>query len=76
MMDLLLRPLYGGLVVWQVAAALVVLAGTITVLRRVLQRPVREHPFMGARTCAGCGWRGQVSRFDEACPRCSRSFTT
>ena len=75
MTEYLFRPVYGGFVVWQVAAAVVVLFGTLAVLRRLLRRPVREHPFMGARTCPTCGWRGQVSRFNEVCPRCARPFT-
>ena len=73
--DLLNRPLYGGVVVWQAAAGVIVLLGTLKLLRRLLRRPVREHPFMGARTCPACGWRGQVSRFNEVCPRCARPFT-
>lgn len=75
MMDFLYRPVYGDFVVWQVAAAAVVALGLLALLRRLLRRPTPQHPFMGARTCPACGWRGQVSRFNEVCPRCARPFT-
>ncbi|MCA9525919.1 MAG: hypothetical protein KC549_06435 [Myxococcales bacterium] len=73
--EALLYPLPGGFVAWQAAAALVVLLGGYGLAKRLLRQPERQHPFMGARTCGGCGWRGNVSRFNDVCPRCGRNFT-
>ena len=75
MTDFLFVSLYGPFVVWQALATAVVLVGAAVITRRTLRRPPVDHPFMGARTCPICGWRGRVTRFDEACPRCARPFT-
>ena len=73
--DLLLRPVYGDFVIWHVAAASLGLVLLFVVVPRLLKRDQRVHPFMGARTCGGCSWRGQVGQWNEQCPRCGKSFT-
>lgn len=73
--ELLMRPIYGNFVLWQVAAAGIALLLLLTLIPRLLKRDQRVHPYMGARTCGGCGWRGQVGQWNEQCPRCGQSFT-
>lgn len=76
MQDLLSTHVWGGFVVWHVAAAVLALLVLLKLLPALLKRDRRVHPYMGARTCGGCGWRGQVGQWNEQCPRCGRSFTT
>lgn len=74
-MELLLRPVYGDFVIWHVAAASLALLLLFMLVPRLLKRDQRVHPYMGARTCGGCGWRGQVGQWNEQCPSCGKSFT-
>lgn len=74
--EMLLRPVYGDFVIWHVAAAGLGLALLFFVVPRLLKRDQRVHPYMGARTCGGCLWRGQVGQWNEQCPKCGKSFTT
>ena len=74
--EVLFTPVYGEFLVWQIICAVLLLIALVKIVRTLTRSKPVEHPYMGARTCGHCGWRGQVSKYSATCPACNQTFGT
>jgi hypothetical protein len=69
MQELLNGPYGWGLI------GLVALVILVQVVRKLLARP-KESPYYVRVKCSGCGWTGQVGKFNRRCNACGSLSVT